>query len=118
MMTKATHPHLLALIFAAVTLNVAHAVDAKDNWSKHCTRCHGDDGVGNTKMGRKLKIKNLTSPGVQSRLTDSRILEALTDGIQRDDGEEKMPSFKEKLSEAEKNELVPFIRSLGIKAKE
>lgn len=104
---------LIALILGAFLPQVTTAADAKDNWTKHCTRCHGDDGVGNTKAGRKLHIKNLTSPGVQSRLTDTRIQESLTDGVQSDDGEEKMPSFKEKLSEAERKDLVSYIRSLG-----
>lgn len=109
--------YFLALVLGASFTSVAAAAEAKDNWTKHCTRCHGDDGVGNTKAGRKLHIKNLTAPGVQTRLTDTRIQESLADGVQADDGEEKMPSFKEKLSEAERKDLVNYIRNLGSKGK-
>ena len=111
-MPKPPHLYLLVLILLASISPVARAADAKANWTKYCTRCHGDDGVGDTKQGRKLHIKNLTSAGVQSRLTENRILESLTDGVQSDEGEEKMPSFKEKLTEAERNDLVAYVRTL------
>lgn len=117
MKTKTTRLSLLAFVLGALLANVALAADAKDNWSKHCSRCHGDDGLGKTKMGRKLKVKNLASPGVQSRLTDERILESLQDGIKSDDGEEEMPAFNEKLTVAERQDLIPYIRALAAKTK-
>ncbi len=117
MKSKTTRLCLLALTLGTLLANVSLAAEAKENWSKHCSRCHGDDGLGKTKMGRKLKVKNLASPGVQSRLTDERILESLQDGIQSDDGEEEMPAFNEKLTEAERGDLVPYIRALAAKTK-
>ena len=117
MIRKTTLLHLLMLMLGALVTNLTLAAEPKENWSKHCAKCHGNEGIGNTKQGRKLHIKNLTSAGVQSRLTDKRILDSLKDGIQSDDGEEQMPSFKEKLSEAERNDLIPYIRALGSKAK-
>ena len=117
MKTKTTWLRLLALMLGALIANTTTAASVKENWSKQCSRCHGDDGIGNTKMGRKLHIKNLTSPGVQTRLTDDRIREAVRDGVQSDDGKEEMPPFKEKLTEAERNDLIPYVRSLGAKTK-
>lgn len=93
----------------------AFGADAKDNWSKYCVRCHGEDGAGNTKMGRKLKIKNLSSPKIQTRLSDSRIKEAILEGNQTDDGEEKMPSFRGKLNDGEIDELITYVRTLAPK---
>jgi cytochrome c len=37
------------------------AADAKENWAKHCAKCHGADGKGETKMGRQSG-SNYTDP--------------------------------------------------------
>ncbi len=103
---------VIALGFTLVMQTAVWAADAKENWGEHCARCHGDTGSGNTKTGRKLKVKNLTQPRIQTRLTDDRIRESLAAGIQSDDGEELMPAFREKLTEAEREALVAHIRSL------
>ena len=103
---------IIALGLALGAAPWAQAADAKDNWTEHCARCHGDTGTANTKMGRKLKVKNLTLPRIQSRLTDDRIRESIMQGSQTDDGEELMPSFRDKLTEAEREALVGYIRSL------
>lgn len=92
---------------------LARGADAKENWTHYCVRCHGADGTGATKMGRKLHIKNLTLGKIQTRLTDDRIREAILKGNRTDDGEEQMPSFKDKLTDAERNDLVGYIRSLA-----
>lgn len=107
----------LAIFLSSLSTSAALAADAKQNWTKQCARCHGDDGVGNTKAGRKLHIKDLTLAKIQTRLTDDRIRESVADGIKNDEGEEQMPAFREKLSESERNELVGYVRSLANKAK-
>ena len=53
------------LIICSVALLIAGAVsvraaDAKENWEKNCAKCHGPDGKGDTKMGKKLEIKDFT----------------------------------------------------------
>ena len=55
------------LVAAAMT---ASAADAKANYDKHCAKCHGADGKGQTKMGQKLGAKDYTDPKVQDALTD------------------------------------------------
>ena len=35
-----------------------HAGDAKENWTKHCAKCHGADGKGQTKMGQQSGAKD------------------------------------------------------------
>lgn len=113
MRTKIHLPRLFTFFLCLSTAAAAQAAGAKENWTHYCVRCHGPDGTGNTKMGRKLRIKNLTQPKIQTRLTDDRIVEAVTNGNQTDDGEELMPAFKDKLTEAERQELVGFIRALA-----
>ena len=111
--------HLLAtltLVSLASTITPLHASDEDHPWAQHCVRCHGEDGRGQTKMGRKLRIKDITSAKVQSRLTDERILEALHEGIKDNDGNERMPAFAQKLSDADRTALVAYVRSLGTKS--
>ena len=63
---------LLVLAFGAAALVSASAADVKENWDKHCAKCHGQDGKGDTKMGKKLEIKDLTDAKVQAEFTDER----------------------------------------------
>src|SRR5256885_347566 len=51
------------------------AAEAKENWGHYCARCHGPDGTANTKMGRKLRIKDLSSEKMQTKLSDEDIVE-------------------------------------------
>ena len=113
MRMKTCLPVIVTVLAICVAASAARAADAAENWKHYCIRCHGPDGTGNTKMGRKLRIKNLTQPKIQTRLTDDRIREAIAEGNKSDDGEEQMPSFREKLSDAERNDLVAYIRGLG-----
>ncbi len=52
----------LALFVAAMTS--MRAADAKENWEKNCAKCHGADGKGDTKMGKKVGVKDYTDPKV------------------------------------------------------
>jgi cytochrome c553 len=37
-------------------------------WKEHCASCHGMDGRGKTKAGRKAKVKDLTDKKYQAKL--------------------------------------------------
>src|SRR5215204_6255921 len=51
---------IIALTTAMVALSAwtAGAADVKALYEKECTKCHGDDGKGQTKMGKKLGAKD------------------------------------------------------------
>ena len=49
----------------------ARAADAKETYGKACAKCHGEDGKGQTKMGQKLGLKDLSDAKVQADLTDT-----------------------------------------------
>ena len=102
---------VLSFIFVTAVSAFAEG-DTKEAWSQHCAKCHGADGTANTKMGRKLSIKDLTQQRVQTRLTDDRIEEAITEGVRDDEGKEEMPAFREKLPEPTRKALIAFVRSL------
>ena len=102
------------LIIAGVALLVAGAVtvraaDAKENWEKNCTKCHGPDGKGKTKMGEKLAMKDYTDAKVQDSLKDEAMTKAIKDGVK--DGEKtKMKGFGDVLSDDEIKALVKYVR--------
>lgn len=96
------------LPLAALT---AFAADAATNWGEHCAKCHGDDGKGLTKMGKKLSIADLTDPKIQEKFTDEAAVKAMKEGIKDKDGKVAMKPI-EGLSDAEMNALVPFVRAL------
>jgi cytochrome c553 len=86
------------LIIIAVTLGFAAALnvsaaDAKANWDSLCAKCHGEDGKGQTKMGQKLGVKDLTDAKVQAAIKDEDAVKAIKDGIKDADGRTKMKAF-------------------------
>ena len=112
------HPHSLrTAAFATLTLLLlrpvaAHADESKEAWTHHCAKCHGPDGRGDTRIGRKQRIKNLVAPEQQAKMSDAAILQTIAEGARDPDGEEKMPPFKGKLSEQQRASLVGYVRSL------
>lgn len=78
---------------------------AKANYAKHCEACHGPEGVGGLVKveDKQIKVASLKSPGVIKH-TDEQLAKTITEG------EEAMPSFKEKLTPAEIQDVVRFVR--------
>lgn len=102
-------PTLVALLAAGPSTRGAEALE---NWNKICTKCHGKDGKGNTKMGKKLGIVDHTDPKVQATYTDEQMFNALKEGIKGKKGEVKMKSYKDQLTNEEIKALVAYVRTL------
>lgn len=104
---------LSAGLLASLALPTAVSAQqsAAENWSSHCKSCHGPDGTGATAMGRRLKLKDYSEPAVNDSFSDEDIVTAIRDGVTVD-GKTRMKPFAEKLSEAEMQELVAFVRGL------
>jgi cytochrome c551/c552 len=100
----------LVLAFTAFGLITASATDAKGNWEKTCVKCHGPDGKGDTKMGQKLGIKDLTDAKVQADLKDDQALKSIKEGIKDAEGKIKMKPA-EGLSDDEMKALVQLVRT-------
>lgn len=100
---------VLGGVIMAVAALTASAADAKANYEKHCAKCHGADGKGQTKMGQKLGAKDYTDAKVQDALTDEAAFKATKDGFKDKDGKVLMkPS--EGMSDAEIKDLVAYMR--------
>jgi mono/diheme cytochrome c family protein len=88
----------------------AFAAPVAENWENHCTKCHGADGKGETKAGRKLKVRDYTDPKVQAEMKEADMIKAISDGLKDKNGKETMKAYKEELSAKEIEELVAYVR--------
>ena len=95
-------------LFLAIAISL-RAADAKENWTKHCLKCHGADGKGETKMGRQSGVKDYTDPKVQAELKDENAIKIIKEGIV-EKGKKKMDPYGEKLTDDEIKALVAYIR--------
>ena len=93
---------------AAMIVSVS-AADVKENWEKSCAKCHGPDGKGDTKMGKKLEVKDFTDAKVQADMKDDAMLKAIKEGVK--DGEKTRMKAVEGLSDEEMKALVTFVRA-------
>jgi mono/diheme cytochrome c family protein len=90
--------------------NSPAAADARGNYKKHCTSCHGPDGKAQTRLGRKSGAKDLSDKSAIAKLSDEEIFRTIKEGRKNAKGEEKMEPFGGEMSDAEITELVAFVR--------
>ena len=103
----------IAAAFLALSTFVTSSLAAPtaENWENHCAKCHGADGKGQTKAGRKLSVRDYTDAKVQTEMTDEDIVKVTTDGAVDKNGKEKMKAYKDELSAEEIKDFIAFIRA-------
>ncbi len=103
----------LALVcLVSVIAGLACAADVQENWTKHCASCHGKEGKGDTKAGKKADAKDLTDAKYQASFTDEQMFKQIKEGMKDKNGKEKMKPFGGTLSEDEIKALVAHVRTL------
>ena len=102
----------LSLLVSAFMVTASYAATASDNWDNNCAKCHGADGSGNTRMGKKFKLKDYTDSKVQADLKDEDMAKAIKDGVKDENGKDRMKAYKDDLTDPEVTDLVAFIRKL------
>ncbi len=100
---------ILAVAAMVACATVAKAGDVKEIWEKTCQKCHGEDGKGETKMGSKVGVKDLTDAKYQATFTDEKAFKAIKEGIKEDDKTKMKPA--EGLSDDDIKALVAKCRS-------
>ena len=99
---------LMTVAACAAVVVSASSADVKENWEKGCAKCHGPDGKGDTKMGKKLEIKDFTDAKYQDTLKDEAMLKAIKEGVK--DGDKVRMKAAEGLSDDEMKALVAYVR--------
>jgi mono/diheme cytochrome c family protein len=94
--------------------NPLSAYDVNSNAAKqifvdHCANCHGDSGKGDGSdaMMYDPPPADLTDAGRMSKVTDGEIYYQITEG------RKPMPSFKKRLTEEQRWQLVLLVRSFA-----
>jgi cytochrome c553 len=102
---------IVASVFLAAAGMSARAADVKENWKTHCVKCHGEDGKGETKMGKKAGCKDLTDAKVQGELKDDKAFKGIKEGI-KDGDKTLMKAYADLLSDDEIKALIAHVRTL------
>jgi cytochrome c553 len=102
---------MILIVAAALTAAVvtASAADVKENWEKNCSKCHGPDGKGDTKMGKKVEVKDFTDAKYQASMKDEDMFKAIKEGVK--DGDKVRMKAAEGLSDDEIKALVTYVRA-------
>jgi len=103
---------VIAAALACGSAMIAKAADAKENYETACAKCHGSDGKGDTKMGKKLGAKDYTDPKVQAALKDDGAFKAIKEGLKDSDGKTLMKPT-EGVSDDDIKGLVAYMRSFA-----
>ncbi len=101
--------HLSVLSIAMLLASPVAFGDAAALYGKSCASCHGKDGKGDTKMGKKAGAKDYTTAEGQ-KWSDADGVKAILEGV-KDGDKSKMKGFTGKVTDAEAKELVTYIRT-------
>lgn len=95
-------------MFLAMPAKAASAAKGKGTFQAKCAMCHGQNGSGDTAMGKSLKVDDLRSKAVQKK-TDAELAGVISKG------KSPMPGYGSQLGQADIADLVAYIRELGKK---
>lgn len=102
------HGRTAVVLFLILSLAGIAAAEnpGKAIFTTKCALCHGADGTGKTSIGKTLKIPDFHSPDVK-KLSDADLKNTITNG------KNKMPPFKGKLTDAQIDQVISYVRELG-----
>lgn len=101
---------ILTVAVLSVAALSAKAADAKALYEENCQKCHGADGKGDTKMGKKSGCKDYSDAKVQAELKDENAIKAIKEGLKDKEGKVVMKPA-EGMSDADIKGLVAYMRA-------
>jgi cytochrome c6 len=105
MLKRAAHSAAIVfLVFLASLTSFAQSSGA-DTFKAKCAMCHGDDGLGNTPVGKTLGVQSYKAPDVL-KLSSTGLAAIVKNG------KNKMPAFGAQLTDAQIKDVVQYLRTL------
>ena len=111
------------LLLTAMMIALPPAIQAADdevatkevlaNYKKHCTSCHGPDGKGKTRMGRKAKVKDYTDAKFVATIKDDLALKKVKEGLRDEKGKFTMKPYEKKLKDDEIKALIKYLKAFA-----
>lgn len=95
----------LAVAVSSISIPVLAQSPGADTYKAKCAMCHGADGLATTQVAKMMQVPSFKSPDMM-KMTQAQMIEATTNG------KAKMPAFKGKLTDAQIEQVVGYIRSL------
>ena len=77
-----------------------------DTFKAKCAMCHGDDGLGNTPVGKSMGVVSYKSPDTL-KLTNAQMTAIVKNGKNN-----KMPAFNGQLTDAQIKDVLQYVRTL------
>jgi mono/diheme cytochrome c family protein len=96
---------ILLFGFFASSTSLAQAPGA-DTFKAKCAMCHGDDGLGNTSVGKALGVQSYKAPEVR-KMSDAVLTTTIKNGKNN-----KMPAFAGQLTDAQVKDVIKYIHTL------
>lgn len=95
----------MALLSISLAVPAIAQQSGEATYKAKCAMCHGVDGTGNTPMGKNMKLRSFKSPE-DVKATDAELFKQTKDGVG------KMQGYAGKLTDAQINDVVTYIRTL------
>jgi len=96
---------LIALAASSISVSGFAQQTGEATYKAKCAICHGADGVGNTPVGKNMKLRSLKGPE-DIKATDAELFKQTKDGVG------KMQGYAGKLTDAQIRDVVTYIRTL------
>jgi mono/diheme cytochrome c family protein len=97
------------MIALAATTAALSAADGTELWQKNCQKCHAPNGNGDTKIGKKMGVKDFTDAKYQASFTDDQAFKAIKEGIK--DGDKTKMKAAEGVTDDDIKALIAKVRS-------
>jgi mono/diheme cytochrome c family protein len=100
---------LVALLVAVTWAPMSRAASVQEGkkiFEDKCANCHGDDGSGNTVIGKAIKAADLRSADA-GRKTDAEIYQQI------ENGKGNMPPFGSSLDKDQISDLIAYVRAFS-----
>ena len=75
-------------------------------YKSKCQMCHGEKGLADSGAGKAMKVKPVTDPDVK-KMSEAQMVDAVKNGMG------KMQPYKDKLTDAQINDVVTYFRNLA-----